>query len=122
MTLDLAPLLETLDKITHGRVLPVVSLQEESDLYIAKIPVRHRNPGDKGDVALRRYAADWIRKSGKRLGVDVRFQEMKGQFWHDGEGGEIPIVGALVLTWWQKPEESEMDQLMRVQRANGKKR
>jgi hypothetical protein len=122
MDLDLTPLLETLDKITRGRILPVAALTSDADLHIAKIPVRMFNPGDKKDVTLRRYAADWIRKAGERIGVDARFEEMRGQVWHQDDGEEIPIVGAVVLTWWQKPEMSDMDLLMKQQRANGKKR
>lgn len=122
MDLDLTPLLETLDKITHGRILPVAARTSDADLHIAKIPVRMLNPGDKKDVTLRRYAADWIRKSGERIGVDARFEEMRHQFWHQDDGEEIPIVGAMVLTWWQKPEMSDMDLLIQQQRANGKKR
>ena len=122
MNLDLTPLLQTLDKVTHGRIMPVAATHAEADLHIAKIPVRMHNPGDKKDVTMRRYAADWIRKSGERIGVDARFEEMRGQFWHQEDGEQIPVVGALVLTWWQKPEISEMDLLMKQQRANGKRR
>lgn len=98
-----------------GRLLPHADITTEGELTIAKIPVASHNPADKTDVALRRFSADWIRKSFKNVSVDHKFEKVSGLSWHDDDKKETPIVGIIYLTWWQKPEMSEFEMLKRLQ-------
>lgn len=118
--MELKPLLDTLNKVSMGRVLPHADVSTEGEITIAKIPVANHNPADKSDVALRRFSADWLRKELKNISVDHRFEKVSGLSWHNDDGTEVPLVGIIYLTWWQRPEMSEFEVLKRLQEERRK--
>lgn len=88
------------------RVLDVAEERTEDDLKQATIPVLSPCPGDESDQALRRYAKDWIRKQG-RYSVEAKFHKFKPSeriAWKYDDGTEDLLYGAIVLTWWDRPE------------------
>jgi hypothetical protein len=114
--LDVTPLLQTLSKLSSGRILPVVAEHTtEGDLTRVTIPVREVNPADRTDRAMRQYASDWIRKHGK-FTVDARYQKLVWQSWFDDSGAATPLAGVIVLQWWPQPELTEMEQWERESR------
>lgn len=115
--MDIKPLIDTLSKVSEGRVLPFVDVRKDGDLEIAKVPVRARNDSDKTDLALRRYASDWLKRQAE-VSVDTRFEELRGVSWFSDDGTETPIVGALVISWWPRPKMSEFDALKKLQEEN----
>lgn len=118
--MDLQPLLDTLAKVSLGRLLPHAEITRENELTVARIPVSRLNPADKTDVALRRFSADWLRANLKNVSVDHRFERTSGLSWHQDDGQEIPMIGIIYLTWWRKPELPELEQLMALQRQRRK--
>lgn len=98
-----------------GRVLPYAEIATEGDLTIVKIPVGRHNPADKSDVALRRYAADWLRKTFTNVGVDHRFEKVQNLSWHADDGTQTLMIGIIYLTWWKRPEMTEFEQLAKLQ-------
>jgi len=94
-----------------------VEVSTEGELNTAKIPVAKLNTADKSDVALRRFSADWLRKAQKNISVDHRFEKVNGLTWHSEDGTESWLVGIIYLTWWPKPEMSDFEQLLALQRA-----
>jgi hypothetical protein len=96
---DLDPLLSALDKITAGRVLPVVQVDEDGSNRLIRIPVRSIAPGDRKDVHLRRYIVRWLRDSvtEKRLQIETSFLNLRPgeQAWHTDSGEIIPLLGIL---------------------------
>jgi hypothetical protein len=99
-TMTIQPLLETLNKISMGRILPHSEIVTDKDLSVAKIPVAMLNSADKTDVAMRRYAADWIRKEFPGHSVEHKFERVRGISWYDN-GSEIPVVGIIHVSWWK---------------------
>ena len=104
--------------MSNSRVLPHAEVVKEGDLNIAKIPVSSHNPSDQKDVALRRFAADWLRQNVKDTAVDTRFEKVQGLSWYDeATKAETPLVAFLVLTWWPRPPMTEYEMLLASQRA-----
>jgi hypothetical protein len=99
--LDLKPLLQTLSKMSVGRILAESETTESDDLCQARIPVASPNPADRKDVVMRKYAQDWVKQRGD-FTVEARFESAIGKSWYDDKE-EIPLYGIIVLTWW-KPE------------------
>jgi hypothetical protein len=75
----------------------------------------HFNPEDKTDRAVRRFAADWLKRNVKDVGVDTRIETFPpGMFWQNDETGETTaITGAIRISWWPRPPESEFDRWKR---------
>ena len=114
--MDLQPLLDILSKVSMGRVLPYAEQKTEGDYSIANIPVKALNPGDKTDLALRRFAADWFKTRLEKTATDTRFEKLKGLSWFTEKKEEIPIVGRIIISWWPRPEIPEFEQLLAQQR------
>ena len=106
--LDLKPLLQTLSKVSLGRILPKSQETEEDDLCQAMIPITRPNPAEKTEQTLRRYAKDWVKRRGD-FAAEAKFQKAEGdfRFWRDEDGTETPLYGILVLTWWKAPPKEE---------------
>jgi len=111
MEMNLEPLLQTLSKITAGRIVPWADVEEVGDLCMARIPVRFVEASDKTETFIRRYVKDWLKKQQERLAVDTRFLPMRGPeaVFTDDEGITFPIAGVLHIRWWPKPELSEQE-------------
>ena len=102
------------------RILSECIHTKEEDIQKIEIPVKEINDADKKDTALRNYSKDWLkRKVSHPLGVDTRFKLLPLGTSFYGDGGEIPVVGCLVLSFWPKKEESDFDKLKRQQKRNG---
>jgi hypothetical protein len=109
--LNVKPLLETLSKVSDGRVLNCAEMKEEGTLCQIKIPVQEVNPGDKTDKALRRYASDWLKLRKKDIGVEAKFELLQaGITWDDDNGTCIPVAAAITVSWWPRPPVPELEQ------------
>ena len=89
-------------------------LQEnEAEFIRIRIPIRMRNTDDPKDTVLRRFAVDWIKSRVKNIGIDARHEDLPiGTSWWDRRKEtpvEVPVVAALVISWWPKPELTEME-------------
>ena len=115
--LDIDPLLETLHKLSDGRVLRAAELQEEGDFTRIRIPVKAVNTGDKADLALRRYAADWVRTRMKDHSVDTKFEKLPvgTSFYKDGK--EERVIATLTLSWWPRPPLPDFELIKKMQQA-----
>jgi len=112
--LNLQPLLETLSRVSDGRVLSVAEEIAEGDFHSAKIPVREVLPSDLQETALRRFARDWVRRKLKDVGVDARLEKLPaGAGWEDDEGKVTPVQAAIILSWWPRPPEPLFDRWKR---------
>ena len=119
MTVDieLQPLLDTLHKISAGRVLNAAMLSSEGDFSKAEVPVQEPNPGDKKDMTLRKYAKDWLRRQSNEIGIDVRFESLPPRTsFYDSKGREVPVMGVIVLSWWPRKETTELEELAEQQK------
>ena len=113
--MELDPLLETLNKLSEGRIVRAAEIVQEGEFTRVRIPVRLPHAGDKVDVALRRYAADWIRLQRKDVSVDTKYERLPAgvSFFHEGQ--EIRVTGQIVLSWWPRPEIPDYEQIKRMQ-------
>lgn len=102
-------MLKTLDLTSNHRILPYCERSKDGDIETLRIPVRQKNEGDKKDSVLRRYIKDWFRLRRKDLGVDARWEDVKGQSYYDDEGEEYTLTGLIVVRFWPKPEETDED-------------
>jgi len=105
---QLDSLLRSLASVSGGRILPHCEQTTEDDVTKVLIPVARQNSGDMKDVAMRRFAKDWVKRNAPgRVGVEARFVELGVgvSFYHAGE--EYPVVAQIEITWWAKPEKSE---------------
>lgn len=118
--MDMSELLNTLEKVSTGRVLACAAQEQEGELNTAKIPVRAQNTGDKTDRMLRRYCADWLRTHLKDMSVETRFERTPGVSWWTEAREEIPLWGMITLNWWPKPPLTEYEQLLALQRQRKK--
>tara|TARA_Y100001973_G_scaffold104608_1_gene175022 strand:+ start:26185 stop:26562 length:378 start_codon:yes stop_codon:yes gene_type:complete len=114
--LDLQPLLDTLSKISGERVLPYVQHTQEGDLQIARIPVQDVNPGDKTDLALRRFSIDWLKMQVENVGVEAKFEMLPAGTSYYTDEKEVPVRASINITWWPKKPEPELEQLKRQQK------
>lgn len=117
VVIDLDPLLETLNKLSGGRVLRAAEIIHEGEFTRARIPVRLLNTGDKVDIALRRYASDWVKLRCPNHASDTRFEKLPAGTSYFQGGKETPITGAIVLSWWPRPEVPDFEQIKRMQQA-----
>ena len=97
--LDLKPLLQTLSKMSVGRILAESETTESEGLCQARIPVASPNPADRKDVVMRKYAQDWVKQHGD-YAAEAKFESALGKSWYDDKE-EIPLYGIIVLTWWK---------------------
>jgi len=109
--LDLKPLLDTLSKVSAGRIVGWAEESSADDLHTARIPVKFVDESDKTDTFIRRYAKDWLKKQKGRWAVDTRFQPLQGAeaVFTDDDGKSFPICGVILLRWWPKPDLSDED-------------
>jgi len=108
--LDVAPLLITLCKVSGQRVIPdTFDVMEDKDFSQVSIPVGAPNLADRTEQALRKYSKDWIRKQGRNT-VDAKYLPCRGRSWYDDDGTETPLSGIIILSWWPKPELTELEQ------------
>lgn len=115
--IDLDPLLETLNKLSDGRILRAAEITHEGEFTRARIPVRMPNPGDKTDLALRRYAADWVRLRCKEHSVDTKYEKLPPGTSYYKDGEEFRVMATITLSWWPRPELPDFEQLKRMQQA-----
>jgi hypothetical protein len=102
----LEPLLETLGKITDGRIIPEAHYTSVDDYNEAQIPIIRFEPEDRSETTLKRFAADWFRKRHEKFRVETRVRKFKGgAVWND----KTPVEGALIISWWTRPK-STMDE------------
>lgn len=117
VAIDLDPLLETLHKLSEGRIVRAAEIVHEGEFTRARIPVRTPNPGDKADLALRRYAADWVRLRCKEHSADTKYEKLPpGVSYYKGSE-EIRVCAVIVLSWWPRPEIPDFEQIKRMQAA-----
>ena len=114
--INIQPLLDTLSKLSDGRV-PNFSLRSnDKDLYIAEIPVTEVNTGDRKDSTLRKYAKDWIKTRLDRVHIDTFFVKLpRGTSFFTDEGKEIPVQASIKLSWRVLPKLTGMDELKKQQ-------
>jgi len=117
--LDLDPLLQTLTKISHGRILAAAEIMREGDITIARIPIKYFHQEDKTDKSIRRFISDWIKRHCKNTAVDARIEKFPpGITWDDDENGDQTLIrGALKVSWWPKPHETEFEQWNRLRQT-----
>jgi len=117
LDIDLQPLLDTMHKITSGRILNQALLCTENDFNKAQVPVLEINPGDKTDSVLRRYAKDWVKRKLEDVSVEVRYEKLpSGTSYFGDKGEEVPVTGSINITWWPRKQETGLEELKRQQR------
>ena len=97
-------------------MLPYVQHTQEGDLQIARIPVQDVNPGDKTDLALRRFSIDWLKMQVENVGVEAKFEVLPAGTSYYTDEKEVPVRASINITWWPKKPEPELEQLKRQQK------
>lgn len=97
--------------MTNDRILARAYVAKDAELTTARIPVRFVLEKDKTERTMRRYAADWLRLRTKDTSVETRFESFPmGMTWTEGEE-EIPILAAIIISWWPRPPQPEKPEL-----------
>ena len=103
---DFKDIIRTASMATMGRVLPVFTEEVSEDKTTVMVGVTYPNPEDTKDVQLRTYISDKMRARNPLLRMFTKWKPLPPgtAFHHKQEGGvrELPVVGALVFTWWEK--------------------
>jgi len=120
-TNDLSVAVETISKLSSGRILPYFEQEIHGDINKITIPVKDYNPSDRKDTAMRRYMQDWLKLRFKSISVDTRFEQLPAGTSYYTEDQEFPVLGSIVITWWPKKEEGDYEEWKRKREEARKK-
>lgn len=110
--MNISPLLQTLSKLSGGRILADAAREQEGDLHRAVIPLVGLNTGpEREDPTLRAYAKDWVvLQSVAPVRASCTFEVFPSpRTWRydDGTVETRQAIAAITLSWWPKPREPE---------------
>lgn len=115
--IDLTDLLQTLTRLTNGRILPFAETTKVSDVTEARIPVASQDEADLKEVRLSRFIRDWLHRKKEEIGTDCRLEVFKKPMTYtDPAGVQHPVTASLLLTWWPKPKPTQYEELIELQR------
>ncbi len=110
-------MLDTIHKISAGRIIAGIHVDSSGDALILKIPVGGISPSDKKDVSARRYIKSWIRENlpamkGKKITTKSLPVSPREFSWTLPDGERVPLHALIVITILED-REGEIDKWKR---------
>ena len=104
---DVGPMLNTLSKLTNGRIVQGYSEEKIGEVTRVFVPVRFIDPDDRVDKISRRYIRDWVKRNVKNVSVEARLKKAEAGTCFHTEEEAISIAAIIEVTWWPRPADGE---------------